>query len=91
MLAHKVLVQHMLRSGSGVRPDHAGQQRHPRHLLQHHRMIDRLRRAFTPGEGAMAEADHPGDVHRVYPSLPEGLHNYLARVLLVVLIQLCLT
>ena len=65
VLAHKVLVQHMLGGGLRVGVDLAGQQGHLGHFFQHNGVVNSLGGILAPGKGAMAGAQNAGHMHRV--------------------------
>ena len=65
--------------------DLLGKEGHARHFLHDHRMINRLRRVFSPGKGSMTAADDGGNMNRVHSPLPERLRDDFAGVGLIVL------
>ena len=90
MLAHEVLIKHMLRSRFGVRGDLPGIDRHFGHLFQHHGVVDRLSRILAPRKGAVVAANGSGHMNRVQFPLPEGLHDHQTGIALVVFFYLLL-
>ena len=90
MLAQEMFVLDALGSGSGVRIDLKGQERHLRDFLQNDGMVHRLRGILAPGERAVARANHTGNMHGLDVPAMERFDNHLAGVLLIVLVDLLL-
>lgn len=83
MLAQIVLVEQLLLHNRKLWRELAREQAHIGALFQHHGIVNRIGRVFTPGERAVGVDQHRRDLHRAEIALLESFDDHFTRLVFV--------